>query len=144
MIKNLVFSGAGIKIYSFLGFIKALHEYNLLENVDSFIGTSSGSLIATLCVLNFKYLEIEEILLKINISSLKNITSDNIINFFGTYGIDDGKYINRLIKIILNSKVKNENITFKELYTITKKRLIITATCVNTMKIVYFDFIIIF
>ena len=78
MIKNLVFSGAGIKIYSFLGFIKALNEQDLLNDIESYIGTSSGSLIATLCVLGFKYSEIEEILLKINISGLKNITSDNI------------------------------------------------------------------
>ena len=140
MIKNIVFSGAGLRIYTFLGFIKALNEYDLLKNITSIIGTSSGSLIAVLCILDFTYNEIEEIILKINASNLKNINSDNIMNFFKDYGVDDGKNFERIINIILNIKVKNENITFKELYELTNKRLIITATCVNTMDIEYFDY----
>ena len=140
MIKNIVFSGAGLRIYTFLGFIKALNEYDLLKNITSIIGTSSGSLIAILCILDFTYNEIEEIILKINASNLKNINSDNIINFFKDYGVDDGKNFERIINIILKTKVKNENITFKELYELTNKRLIITATCVNTMDIEYFDY----
>jgi NTE family protein len=140
MIKNIVFSGAGLRIYTFLGFIKALNEYDLLKNITSIIGTSSGSLIAVLCILDFSYNEIEEIILKINASNLKNINSENIINFFKDYGVDDGKNFERIITIILNIKVKNENITFKELYELTNKRLIITATCVNTMDIEYFDY----
>ena len=141
MIENIVFSGAGSRIYTFLGFIKALDEYNLLSNIKSVIGTSSGALIAVLCVLDFKYIEIEEIMLKINTSSLNNINSENIINFFNDYGLDDGKNFHRIIKIILNIKIKNENITFKELFELTNKRLIITATCVNNMNIEYFDYI---
>ena len=140
MIKNIVFSGAGLRIYTFLGFIKALNELDLLKNINSIIGTSSGSLIAVLCILDFSYNEIEEIILKINTSNLKNIHSDNIINFFKDYGVDDGKNFERIINIILNIKVKNENITFKELYELTKKKLIITATCVNSMDIEYFDY----
>jgi NTE family protein len=141
MIENIVFSGAGSRIYIFLGFIKALDEHNILSNIKSVIGTSSGALIAVLCVLDFKYSEIEEIMLKINTSNLKNISSENIINFFNDYGLDDGKNFHRIIKIILNIKVKNENITFKELFELTNKRLIITATCVNNMNIEYFDHI---
>jgi NTE family protein len=141
MIENIVFSGAGSRIYIFLGFIKALDEHNILSNIKSVIGTSSGALIAVLCILDFKYSEIEEIMLKINTSNLKNISSENIINFFNDYGLDDGKNFHRIIKIILNIKVKNENITFKELFELTNKRLIITATCVNNMNIEYFDHI---
>ena len=140
-IENIVFSGAGSRIYTFLGFIKALDTYKILPNIKSVIGTSSGALIAVLCVLDFKYNEIEEIMLKINTSNLKNINSENIISFFNDYGLDDGKNFHRIIKIILNIKVKNENITFKELYELTNKRLIITATCVNNMNIEYFDYI---
>ena len=139
MISNIVFSGAGVKIYSFLGFIKALNEFDLLSNIDSFIGTSSGSLIATLCAINFKYNEIEEIVLKINTSNFKNINAENIMSFFNDYGVDDGSNFARIIRIIFQHKFNNENITFKELYELTHKNLIITATCVNTMDIEYFD-----
>ena len=135
MIENLVFSGAGVKIYTVIGFIKALDEYDILKNIKSFIGTSSGSLIAALCVLDFKYKDIEDILLKINVSNLKSI------NFFNNYGLDYGKNFSRIFKIVLQHKVNNENITFKEMYELTQKRLIVTATCVNTMEIEYFDHI---
>ena len=141
MIENLVFSGAGVKIYTFIGFIKALEEFDILKNVKSFIGTSSGSLIAALCVLDFKYKDIEDILLKINVSTLKSIDTENIMNFFNNYGLDYGKNFSRLFKIVLQRKVNNENITFKEMYDLTNKRLIVTATCVNTMEIEYFDHI---
>jgi|TARA_B110001469_G_C9643155_1_gene324042 NTE family protein len=141
MIENLVFSGAGVKIYTFIGFIKALDELNILKNVKSFIGTSSGSIIAALCVLDFKYKDIEDILLKINVSTLKSIDTENIMNFFNNYGLDYGKNFSRLFKIVLQRKVNNENITFKEMYDLTHKRLIVTATCVNTMEIEYFDHI---
>jgi len=139
MIKNIVFSGGGVKIYSFLGFIKAFEENNLFENVESYIGTSAGALISTLCVLGFKYTEIEEIVLKINANNLKNITTDNILNFFENFGLDNGANFERIITIILEAKLKNSNITFKELYKITNKKLIVTATCINTMEIEYFD-----
>ena len=141
MIENLVFSGAGVKIYTFIGFIKALDEFDILKNIKSFIGTSSGSLIAALCVLDFKYKDIEDILLKINVSNLKSIDTENIINFFNNYGLDYGKNFSRIFKIVLQHKVNNENITFKEMYELTQKRLIVTATCVNTMEIEYFDHI---
>jgi NTE family protein len=141
MIKNIVFSGGGVKIYSFLGFIKALEENNLFEHVNSYIGTSAGALISTLCVLGFKYKEIEEIVLKINANNLKNISTDNILNFFDNYGLDNGESFERIITIILEAKLKNSNITFKQLYEITNKKLTVTATCINTMDIEYFDHI---
>ena len=140
MIKNIVFSGGGVKIYSFLGFIKAFEEQNLFEHVESYIGTSAGALISALCVLGFKYKEIEEIVLKINTTNLKNITTDNILNFFENFGLDNGESFERIITIILEAKLKNSNITFKELFDITNKKLIVTATCINTMDIEYFDY----
>ena len=73
MIENLVFSGAGIKLYTFLGFIKKLDEMDILKNVKSYIGTSSGSLIATLLSLDLKYKEIEEILLNLDMTNLKTL-----------------------------------------------------------------------
>ena len=140
MIENIVFSGAGIKLYSFLGFIRILEEKDILSNIKAFIGTSSGSLISLLCSLNFKYKEIEEILMKINTKNLKNITSENIISFFDNYGLDDGKHLQRILTIVLKLKTNNENISFKELYEITNKKLIITTTCVNNMETKFFNY----
>lgn len=140
MIENLVFSGAGIKLYTFVGFVKYLNEKDILKNITVFNGTSSGSLIAVLLALKLKYKEIEEILLKLDLSNFKNINTEKIMNFFDNYGVDDAGEIKRILKIIFNAKINNDNPTFKELYDITEKKLVISATCINTMTIEYFDY----
>ena len=132
MIKNIVFSGGGIKLYSFIGCIKVLEEKDLLQNIDTMIGTSAGSIIATLLCLGFNATEIEELLLRIDTNSLKTFDTNNILNFFNNYGIDDGKNIRRIISILFKVKFKKDTITFKELYEITNKKLIICTTCLNT------------
>ena len=142
MIKNLVFSGAGIKLYCFIGFIKYLEEQDLLKNINAVIGTSAGSIIAACICSNFTIEEIEQLLLKLNINKLRNVDSESIINFFNNYGLDDASEFTRVFKIILKKKTDNENITFKELYELTQKKLIITATNLNKMEIEFFDYII--
>lgn len=141
MIKNLVFSGAGVKIYCFLGFIKYLEEHDLLKNIKAIIGTSAGSIIATCICCNFSIEEIEQLLLKINITKLPKVDSESILNFFNNYGLDDASEFIRVFKIILKKKTNNENITFKELYDLTQKKLIISATNLNKMEIEFFDYI---
>lgn len=140
MIKNLVFSGGGVKIYSFIGALKALDELNIIDGVESFLGCSTGSLISTLLCMGFTVSEIEKFLIKLDINKVKDLSSDNIFKFFETYGIDNGESMSRIIKIILKNKFNNENITFKELNKITKKKLIITTTCLNDMETQFFDF----
>lgn len=141
MIKNLVFSGAGVKIYCFLGFIKYLQENELLENIKAIIGTSAGSIIATCLCANFTIEEIEQLLIKININKLRKVDSESILNFFNNYGLDDASEFIRVFKIILKKKTGNGDVTFKELYELTQKKLIITATNLNKMEIEFFDYI---
>jgi len=139
MITNIVFSGAGIKIYTFIGALKALKEKDLLKNITSLIGTSAGALISIALCLDYDCDEIEELMLKIKIDSLKDFSSSNIMNCFTTYGIDNGSNFKRLFKIIIKAKTQKENITFKELYELTKKNITITTTCVNSMETIYFN-----
>lgn len=140
MIKNIVFSGAGIKIYAFIGVLKALKEHDLLKNITSLIGTSAGAVISIALCLDYDCDEIEELMLKIKIDRLKDFSSSDIINCFNTYGIDNGSNFKRLFKIIIKAKTQKENITFKELYELTKKKITITATCVNSMETRYFNY----
>jgi NTE family protein len=140
MITNIVFSGAGIKIYAFIGVLKALKEHDLLKNIKSLIGTSAGALISIALCLDYDCEEIEELMLKIKIDKLKDFSSTDIINCFNTYGIDNGSNFKRLFKIIIKAKTKKDNITFKELYELTKKKITITATCVNSMETTYFNY----
>lgn len=139
-IKNIVFSGASTKIYLFIGFLKYIKEFNndLLDNIKNFAGTSSGSIIATGLVLGYTIEEMEELLIKLDLTRFKNINSDGILNFFDNFGLDNNFQFENLFRIMFKKKIKDENITFKELFNITNKRLIIVSTNINRKKTVYF------
>ena len=139
-IKNLVFSGASTKIYLFIGFLKYIKEtnINLLDEIKNFAGTSSGSIIATGLVLGYSIEEMEELLIKLDLKRFKNIDSDGVLNFFDNYGLDDNFQFENLFRIMFKKKINNDNITFKDLYNLTNKRLIIVSTNINRKKTVYF------
>ena len=139
-IKNLVLSGGSIRGYAFIGAIKALTEFNILNNITTFCGTSIGGVISLILNLKYTYNELYAILIKLHIQDLQHITTDNILNFFYEYGIDSGDNIIRVIDILIKAKVGNPSITFKELYNITKKKLIVTSVCVNTQSIIYYNY----
>ena len=140
-IKNLVFSGGGVKGYSFIGAIKALNEHNIIDNVTTYAGTSIGSLLALTLCLNYSYSELYSMLTKLNITEFQHVTTENIINFFEEYGIDNGDKFLKIIEILINAKLKQYRITFKELYDKTNKKLIVAATCVNKKKIIYYNYL---
>ena len=139
-IKNLVLSGGSIKGISFLGSIKFFEEYNIMDNLESICGTSIGSLIGTLICLNYTYSELKSIFMKLNFDNFQDIDSNNIINFFNEYGVDSGDNFLRIIEILIKAKTNNSKITFKELYEKTNIKLIVTATCVNSKKLVYYNY----
>jgi len=140
IIKNLVLSGGSIKGISFLGTIKLFEEYNIINNLESVSGTSIGSFIATLICLKYTYSELKPIFMKLNFENLQDVNSTDILNFFYDYGIDSGENFLRIIEILIKAKTDNSKITFKELFDLTKIKLIITATCVNNKKIIYYDY----
>lgn len=138
MYKKLVLSGGGINGIIFIGILKYLEEHNLLKNINVFVGTSIGSLINTLIILNYKSLEIEDFILKFKFS---DIIKFNVVNLFTDFGIDDGILFEILIKCFIRNKLKRDNITLIELYNITKKKNIIISCNINKNKSIYIDHI---
>ena len=66
--KHLIFCGGGIKLYTFIGAIKVLEEKKILNNIETYIGTSIGGLIAALLNIKYTHDELYKLvgLLKIN------------------------------------------------------------------------------
>ena len=141
-IKNIVFSGASTKIYLFIGFLKYIKEYysNILLNLENYCGTSSGTLIACGLVLGFTIDEIEELLIKLDLTQFKNINSDGVLTFFDNYGLDNCSQFEKLFRIMIKKKTNNENITFHDLYLKTNKNLIVVATNLNRKQSTYFSY----
>ena len=142
-ITNLVFSGASTKIFLFLGFLKYLEECdkNFLDNIKSFAGTSSGSIISTGLALGFTVSELEELLIKLDFSQFKEINSEGIINFLDNYGLNNCYMFEKVFRIIFKKKINDENITFQELFLKTNKTLTIVASNITRGETIYFNHI---
>ena len=70
--------------------------------------------------------ELKDFILNFNFSKLTGEIDS--INFFENFGIQDGERIKLLFIKFLKSKLNKKDVTFKELYELTKKKLIIVGT----------------
>lgn len=127
-IDTLCFSSGGIQGISFIGALKYLLDKKYIDIffIKNFIGTSVGSIISFLLVINYS---IDELLLFLITFDFKKLELDYDINcIFNNYGIDNGEKMLNLLILLLENKLKIKDITFIELYNITKKNLIIIGT----------------
>jgi len=145
---KLVFSGGGIKGIAFIGCLKALKERDILKNIDTFVGSSVGSVISLLVILGYTPEEIETLVLDLDFKSLQDIKPLKLLTSFG---IDSGKNMKEKIckliedKLSLNASegsasVNSRDITLLELYEKTKKTFVVVTTCLNTHKTEYMDY----
>jgi NTE family protein len=141
MIDTLVFSGGGIKGIGFVGCLNCLLDKGIYkkENIKKIIGTSAGSIIATFLAIGYSIKEINDLAVEINFGLIRDISAENILNFFQDYGLDSGKELERIMDIIIKKKLK-ENLTFKELYDTKGIELVINAVCVNDQTVEYFNY----
>lgn len=132
-IKNLILSGGGIKGISHIGAIAALEELNIINKIETFVGTSVGSLIISLYIIGYSSAELFNFIKLFDLGKLKNI---NILNL-STFGLDDGSRLDFVIQKLITGKGYDAKITLKEIYEIKKKKIIFTTVCVNNMEICF-------
>jgi NTE family protein len=148
MIKNLIISGGSMRGFTFLGVIKYLEEIDILQNIETFTGTSIGACLSLCLSLKFTSKELIDIFTNLDIENQRDITIDNVLKFFENYGLDDGEKIVTIFKIIIDKKIKllkseteitDENITFQNLFNITKNKLTIVGCCLNNMETIFYN-----
>ena len=124
---TLCLSGGGVYGLSIIGSLKYLCDKNILKlySINKFIGTSIGSIICFLLVINYDINTIIKIIYKLNLDKIKiNFDLSNLIENFG---IDNGCKIISIIQTLIFNKLELYDITFKQLYEKTKKDLNIIA-----------------
>ena len=136
--RNLVLSGGGNKGIGFVGCLKALEEFNLLDNIKNFCGNSIGSLICLLILIGYTYEELNKILLKFDIIDFLNI---DILNFIDNYSIYSNEKLKKILKILVSKKYDTENLTFLKLFNLTQKTLHIISINIEDNKEVVFNYI---
>jgi predicted acylesterase/phospholipase RssA len=140
MIKHLILSGAQLKGVCYVGVLKAIEELNILENIETIVGVSSGSLFGLAYCIGFTYESLRNLILGLDLESIKDFNSESIFKLFYNFGIDTGNKLEKLIKIILKKKTDNENITFKEFQEkYPKINFIIVGTNLTDCKTEYFS-----
>jgi len=132
----LILSGGGIKGIGLMGALQVLDEHKCLDTIHTYVGSSIGAMIAVMMVIGYTPQEIYDMFFNLNYTEMQEI---NIWNLFSEYGLDKASKIVKYFKTLFRAKSYGSNITFAELYNTSKKRLIVTGTCVNTHKIEYFD-----
>lgn len=130
----LVLSGGGMKGLVTIGALHALDTMNYLSTITTYAGTSVGALLSLLLNVGYSPHDIHEVMQQCDLLKLKSMSFDNL---FTQFGLDNGNQIEKLLKVMIKSKGFNENITFKDLYDKTNKKIIMVATCINTKKAVY-------
>lgn len=134
---TLVIGPGGNKGFLFLGALEYLEEHDYLVFVDYFIGCSVGSLLSLLICLRFPINEIIQI--SYNLPLIKNFQIFNLFNNVSqSYGLTDTTHIITKLKEMIISKY-GQLFTFKELYDMTGKELIIVSRNLTKGKTVYFN-----
>jgi NTE family protein len=136
-INNLVLSGGGIKGFGHIGALKALEEYNLINNLTTIAGTSVGAIIGMLYSIGYKSKDMIEFMEHFNLKGIKKIDFMKILELFG---VDDGEKIELLLKKLLKNKNIHENITLIETFKLTGIELIVASVCVNDRKVKYISY----
>lgn len=115
MLENLVLAGCQLKGLAYIGVVKYLEELNIMDDIKTICGVSSGSIFALALCLGFTSYELQEISMKLSIEDLKSSAHKSVFKLFDDYGFDDGSQFIKLFKIILEKKTGNAECTFSEL-----------------------------
>jgi len=130
----LVISGGSLKGISALGALKAFQELDCLNNIDTYAGSSIGSIICFLLMIKYSPNDLYDLMVKFEISKIKNI---NFNSLFNNFGIDDGKKLEIFLETLIQEKNLDKSMTLKDLYDLTKHKLYITTTCLNDKEVYY-------
>ena len=139
-IDTLFLSGCGTKGNAFIGSLKALFEYKIinLEKLIRYVCCSGSSIIGLLLICNYSIDAIHKLSDQLNYDELIDLNDLNI--FFDKLGFFSNYKIGKLINSIIFKKFKKEDITLKEFYDLTKKEYICKVYNLSDKKEEYFSY----
>lgn len=136
-IKHLVLSGGGLKGISFLGALEYLQRHKCINvtALETCAGSSAGALIASLIVIGYTIAEIFKLVHDCDVGSL---SEPDVTQLLTKFGIESGFRVMSVFSEMFRLKGYSDDVTFAQLFERTRKRLVVTATCVGK-GVKYFD-----
>lgn len=138
---NLCFEGGGVKGIAYVGALKALDDYNHLNLLQAVIGTSAGSLAATMISLGCRPLELLDFLKSIDFCAMMDDSSGVFRDFNRLrteYGLYKGNVMRQIFDRMFTERKLSKDLTFEEAFKLKGIELIITGTSLRRQKTVYF------
>lgn len=133
-IKHIVISGGGTFGLSVYGAICELHKNNFwkLENIESFHGTSVGTIVIIFLLLEYDWETMDKFLIKRPWEKIFNYDIDKCISLFKNCGAFDINIFHKAFDPLFKGKnIDLNTITLKELYDKTGKDFYLYTTELN-------------
>lgn len=140
--RNLVLEGGGVRGVAFCGALAALDNLGILDGIKNFAGSSAGAIAAALlaCGADVPFLNAE--FATVNFGDF--LDYGNILkiprSLVKYQGVCRGDAFEKWFGDTLEKLTDNRDMTFAECHKVFKRRLVITATCLNTRTVHYFDY----
>ena len=131
---HIVLGGGGVKCLAYIGAFQELESNGLLKNIRYFHGVSAGAFMSFVYILGYSLTELYKIGKSLDFSTVQNIDENFPFELFQSFGFDNGIKVEKLIESFLKHKGFNREITFEQLYSLTKKNLIIYAVDIYEKK----------
>lgn len=123
---TICMSGGGLIGFAFIGALDYLNNSNYINSIKNYVGTSIGSVLSLLLVCGYSPLELGDFIIDFDFTKINHdISIENIIT---NYGISNGERLEFIINSFIKNKFNVDNITFKQLFELTNKNLIIIGT----------------
>ena len=139
MIKNIIFSGGGLRGWAYIGTIQALDEldknYSFRKDIEQVIGVSIGSLFGLFYVLDIKWDFLLDLIMGLN---FKEIFDSDTNDIFSNQSIIAGIKFMNIIKEIISTKL-DPDVTFNGLKVYTNVLFTVNALNINNSKLEYFN-----
>jgi len=134
----LIISGGGLKGIAFLGTLECLQRKDNLDfrSIETFAGSSVGSILSVLLVCGFSVAEIFKI---VHDTNLRDLVDFDLSKITKLYGVESGYKLMKRFREEFEKKKIDPDITLEELHEKTGRRLIITVSCIGK-GVKYFDY----
>lgn len=137
MIKNIIFSGGGLKGWAYIGTMRALEEYVKLNDIKTVSGTSIGSVFGLFYVIGIKWEFLLDFFMNLDFKSMIDIDIDNILI---NQSVMKGNKYKKAIQEIMSTKI-DPNLTFMDLHKYSKILYSVTSLNISNCKVEYFNYL---
>ena len=126
--ENIVFAGGGMLGIGFTGILKYIDEHKIYDKIKNILSVSAGSLFGLFLLLNYRYDEVEDVIITINCDKCCDINLDSFLSLHDTKGLTDCEYLYNYVKDVINRKTNNPDITLSEVYKLYGKSFLVGVT----------------